>query len=105
MPTLLRAVLIIGLLLLAGVVLVQLLELAINFFGRGFRTMTASIHLPWNPSEKLARAWVYLAMPVCFGGMLLVNMELLLREIGVAVGKAEDFPAPAKPAVMTAQEY
>ncbi len=104
LPAVLRSALIIALLLIAGVVLAKLLELAINFFDRGFRTYTASIRLPWDPTEKLKRAWVYLAMPVCFGGMLLINIELLLREIGIRLGREEDFPAPVKPAALVAQE-
>ena len=104
LPSVLRTILIISLLLIAGVVLIKLLELAINFFGRGFRTYTASIRLPWDQTEKLKRAWIYLAMPVCFGGMLLVNIELLLREIGSRLGREEDFPAPAEPKALAAQD-
>ncbi len=73
-----------ALLILAGVVLVELFVLAIEFFQRGFRTRAASFHL--------SRAWIYLAMPVCFGSMLLVNIELVLREIGQLFGRPEDFP-------------
>ena len=104
LPPILRTILIISLLLIAGVVLVKLLDLAIDFFGRGFRTYTASIRLPWDQTEKLKRAWVYLAMPVCFGGMLLVNIELLLREIGSRWGREEDFPIPAKPSALMTQD-
>ena len=104
LPSVLRTILIISLLLIAGVVLIKLLELAINFFGRGFRTYTASIRLPWDQTEKLKRAWIYLAMPVCFGGMLLVNIELLLREIGSRLGREEDFPAPVEPKALAAQD-
>lgn len=104
LPSILRSALVITLLLIAGVVLVKLFELALNFFDRGFRTYTASIRLPWDPTEKLKRAWVYLAMPVCFGGMLLVNIELLMREIGSRWGKAENFPVPVQPKALMAQE-
>ncbi|MEZ5538132.1 MAG: TRAP transporter small permease [Thiolinea sp.] len=104
LPPILKSVLSITLLVLAGVVLIKLLELAIQFFGRGFRTSTASIYLPWDPAEKLKRAWVYLAMPVCFGGMLLVNLELLLREAGVAFGDPDAFPAPVKPVALSGAE-
>ena len=103
LPGVLRSALIITLLLIAGVVLVKLFDLALNFFERGFRTYTASIRLPWDQTEKLKRAWVYLAMPVCFGGMLLINIELLIREIGSRLGNEEDFPVPAKPAAMLTQ--
>lgn len=104
LPPLLRSLLTIILLLIAGVVLIKLFELALNFFERGFRTYTASIRLPWDPTEKLKRAWVYLAMPVCFGGMLLVNIELLLREIGRTWGDPAAFPAPDAPFVVTEAE-
>ncbi len=61
------------LLVLAGLVLYKLFFLGLEFFERGFRTRAASF--------KLARAWIYLAMPVCFGTMLLVNIELILKNL------------------------
>ena len=103
LPNILRSVLVITLLVIAGVMLAKMVDLGINFFERGFRTSTASIRLPWDQTEKLKRAWVYLAMPVCFAGMLLVNIELLLREIGIRFGKDEDFPAPGKPSALLEQ--
>ncbi len=86
LPPRIRAVLKFFLLLISALVLIQLFSLGLEFFQRGFRTRAASFDLP--------RAWIYLAMPVCFGSMLLVNAELLLREIGRLFGSAEDFPAP-----------
>lgn len=77
------------LLIIAGLVLAQLFSLAIEFFQRGFRTRAASFHL--------SRAWIYLAMPVCFGTMLMVNIELVLRLIGQLLGREEDFPDPLPP--------
>jgi TRAP-type C4-dicarboxylate transport system permease small subunit len=74
------------LLIIAGLLLYELFTLAIEFFQRGFRTRAASF--------KLSRAWIYLAMPVCFGTMLLVNIELVLRQVGQTFGRAEDFPDP-----------
>lgn len=62
------------LLVCALLVLIKLFTLGIDYFERGFRTRAASFNLP--------RAWIYLAMPVCFGSMLLVNLELLLCEAG-----------------------
>ena len=61
------------LLLIAGVVLYKLFFLGLEFFDRGFRTRAASFKLP--------RAWIYLAMPVCFGTMLLVNIEMVLKNL------------------------
>jgi len=61
------------LLTVACIVLYQLFVLGIEFFQRGFRTRAASF--------QLSRAWIYLAMPVCFGTMFLVNIEMLLSEI------------------------
>lgn len=65
------------LLLIATLVLYQLFTMGIEFFQRGFRTRAASFHL--------SRAWIYLAMPVCFGTMLLVNIELLLSSLKTLV--------------------
>jgi len=61
------------LLVVAGLVLYKLFFLGLEFFERGFRTRAASF--------KLSRAWIYLAMPVCFGTMFLVNLELILKNI------------------------
>ncbi|WP_198158402.1 TRAP transporter small permease [Enterovibrio coralii] len=71
-PTIGKAIKIL-LLLLAFAVLVQLFVIALEFFDRGFRTRAASF--------PLKRAWIYLAMPVCFGTMLLANIELFLKAI------------------------
>lgn len=61
------------LLAMAAVVLWYLFVMGLEFFQRGFRTRAASFHLP--------RAWIYLAMPVCFGTMLLANIELILKNL------------------------
>jgi TRAP-type C4-dicarboxylate transport system permease small subunit len=71
------------LLLMAGVALVKLTSMGIDFFERGFRSRAAAIHI--------SRAWIYLAMPVCFFTMLLVNIELCLREIGCLLGHKKEF--------------
>lgn len=76
------------LLLCAAVVLFKLVTLGIDFFERGFRSRAASIHI--------SRAWIYLAMPVCFFIMLLANIELCLREIGCLLGDKERFELRAK---------
>jgi TRAP-type C4-dicarboxylate transport system permease small subunit len=67
----------------AGIVLYKLVTLGIDFFERGFRSRAATIHI--------SRAWIYLAMPVCFFTMLLANIELCLREIGCLFGDKKDF--------------
>ena len=72
LPKRLSTLLKLSLLLIATLVLYQLFTLGLEFFQRGFRTRAASFHL--------SRAWIYLAMPVCFGTMLLVNIELVLSE-------------------------
>ena len=89
LPRTLRAALHIVLLIAALVLLVQLFVLAIEFFQRGFRTRAASF--------QLSRAWIYLAMPVCFGSLVLVNLELLLREVLRALGNPDDYPTPVNP--------
>ena len=91
LPRMLSRALELMLLVLALVLMVQLFVLALEFFERGFRTRAASF--------KLSRAWIYLAMPVCFGTMILVNLELLLRAIGRTFGDPENFPAPPNPLV------
>ncbi|USH05197.1 TRAP transporter small permease [Grimontia kaedaensis] len=61
------------LLVIAFAVLIQLFVIALEFFDRGFRTRAASF--------PLKRAWIYLAMPVCFGTMLLANLEMFLKAL------------------------
>ena len=76
-PKRLSTILKLSLLLIATLVLYQLFTLGLEFFQRGFRTRAASFHL--------SRAWIYLAMPVCFGTMLLVNIELVLSEFRLII--------------------
>ena len=108
LPGLLRKLLTLALLIAALLVLLKLCELSFEFFQRGFRTKLASIWYPvlgtgedgsfgiqkW---QKVTRAWVYLSMPVLFVSLTLVNIELLLREIGRSFGNEEDFPVPESP--------
>ncbi len=78
LPKSVAAALKIILLVVAMLVLYQLFVLGLEFFQRGFRTRAATFHL--------SRAWIYLAMPVCFGSMLLVNLELTLKEVRALCG-------------------
>lgn len=71
-------------------VLIQLFLMGLEYFERGFRTRAASFNLP--------RAWIYLAMPVCFGSMLLVNIELLLTELGRLLFRDFDDHLPGRTA-------
>ncbi|MFT4675449.1 MAG: TRAP-type C4-dicarboxylate transport system permease small subunit [Reinekea sp.] len=73
MPPAMARLLKLLLLVIAALVLFRLFTLGLEFFERGFRTRAASFKLP--------RAWIYLAMPVCFGTMLLVNIELILKNL------------------------
>ena len=89
LPTLLRNILSLAILLLITAVLIQLFVLSFDFVDRGWRTRAASFQLP--------RAYIYMAMPVCFGGMLLVSLEMLMREIGHVFGMGDKFPPPSQP--------
>ncbi|HSG03238.1 MAG TPA: TRAP transporter small permease subunit [Marinobacterium sp.] len=57
----------------AVAILVVLSDISIDFFQRGFRTRAASFNLP--------RAWVYLAMAVCYFTMLFVTVEMALKHL------------------------
>lgn len=83
LPQRLASILKLLLYFMAGIVLFKLFTLGIDFFERGFRTRAASIHI--------SRAWIYLAMPVCFFTMLLTNIELCLRELGCLLGNRDTF--------------
>lgn len=114
LPTVLRRALTLALLLLAAAVLVKLFELALAFHDRGHRAATSALWAPrfgagpdgWGflGWVKVSSAWVYLAMPVCFGAMLAVNIELLAREIGRALAGEEAFPAPPAPLLVREAE-
>lgn len=78
-PELATRILKVFLFVCALLVLYQLFTMGLEFFQRGFRSRAASFNMP--------RAWIYLAMPVCFGSMLLVSIELLMKEIGLLVFK------------------
>lgn len=95
LPKTLRDLLAIGLFLLAGVVLYVLLGQAINHFNSGFMFKSSSLKVPL--------AWIYLAMTVCFGLLMSVNLELLLRSIGRLVGNPDDFPIPREPGLVGAE--
>ncbi|MCO4785212.1 TRAP transporter small permease [Marinomonas atlantica] len=88
LPTKVSSILKLVLLLVAGAVLVKLSFMGVEFFERGFRSRAASIHI--------SRAWIYLAMPVCFITMLLANIELCLRELGSLLGHTQEFEIPTE---------
>ena len=71
LPSLLSRLLRLVLALVAVAILVMLSDLSIDFFQRGFRTRAASFDLP--------RAWIYLAMGVCYFTMLFVAVEIALK--------------------------
>lgn len=58
---------------IAVAILVVLSDISIDFFQRGFRTRAASFNLP--------RAWIYLAMAVCYFTMLFVTVEMALKHL------------------------
>ena len=110
LPELLRRMLTLALLLIAAVALAKLFELALAFSGRGWRAATSSLWAPgWLLGSPLAwakvpAAWVYLAMPVCFGALLAVNVELVAREIGRWLKGDAAFPEPPRPMLVREAE-
>ena len=96
LPKRARGILTIILLLIATAVLGFLIVRAIDHFNSGF-LFTAS-------GLKIKLAWIYLAMTVCFGLMLSVNIEILLREFGRTFGNENDFPLPETPHFMMPAE-
>jgi TRAP-type C4-dicarboxylate transport system permease small subunit len=114
LPAIPRRIFMIALLVAALLVLLILVDQSLAFFERGFRTTLASIWYPvfgtgedggWGivKYEKFSRAWVYLAMPVLFIAMTVVNVEMLLREVGRLLGREEDFPEPPRPMIVEAE--
>lgn len=88
-PRGLRNLLAIVIYLLAAAILIVLLREAANHFSSGFIFRSSTLKIPL--------AWMYLAMSVCFGLLMSVNLELLLRSLGQLIGKPEDFPLPKLP--------
>jgi len=95
LPERARQVLTLLMLLIVAAILFVLLQQSIKHFNGGFLFRSSSLKIPL--------AWIYLAMSVCFGLMMSVNTELLLRVVGQILGKAEDFPDPVPPRVITAE--
>lgn len=82
LPSLLSRLLRFVLTCVAVAILVVLSDISIDFFQRGFRTRAASFDLP--------RAWIYLAMAVCYFTMLFVTIEMALRHFkALIVGESE----------------
>lgn len=73
LPSFLSRLLHLVLTCVAVAILVILSDISIDFFQRGFRTRAASFNLP--------RAWIYLAMAVCYFTMLFVAIELALKHL------------------------
>ncbi|WP_349360783.1 TRAP transporter small permease subunit [Stappia sp.] len=95
LPARLSSLLNLILLLLAAAVLWILLNQAMAHFRSGFLFTATGL--------KIKLAWIYLAMSVCFGLMLSVNLELSLREVGRLIGRPEDFPQPVTDAALSSE--
>lgn len=79
LPRVVAALLKLVLYIAALIILYYLFTMGLEFFQRGFRSRAASF--------DMQLAWVYLSMPVCFGTMILVNIELLLKEAGALLSR------------------
>jgi len=96
LPPLLRRILTLAIFALATIILIVLLQQSIKHFNSGFIFRSSSLGIPL--------AWIYLAMSVCFGLMMSINVELILRTVGRVFGNADDFPKPVVPKFFTAVE-
>lgn len=97
---------------LATAVLWFLLKNAWNHFNSGFLfnasglnrlLQDSGINQTFGTNLQFKLAWIYLAMSVCFSLMLLVNIELVLREIGRIFFDEKAFPDPRPHSVMSAE--
>ena len=94
LPPVVRRALHMAIFLLSSVILFILLQQARKHFGAGFIFRSSSLmHMPL--------AYVYLAMSVCLGLMLSVNIEMILRTLGRTFGNVDDFPKPPTPKFIT----
>ncbi len=92
LPTVLRRMLELALLVMSAVVLGFLLWHATKHFNSGFIFKSSALKIPL--------AWIYLAMPVCWTLMLSVTAELVVGFFGRLVGEEEDFPRATPPAIL-----
>ena len=93
MPSPARRALVLAIFILASVILFVLLQHSTKHFNSGFIFRSSSLKIPL--------AYIYLAMTVCFGLMMSVNIEMILRTLGRTFGKEEDFPKPETPSFMS----
>ncbi|MEL6747305.1 MAG: TRAP transporter small permease [Pseudomonadota bacterium] len=95
LPPRLREILVLLLTSVATLVLVVLVSHAIDHFNAGTIFKSAALKIPLK--------WVYLSLGVCFGLMLLVNIELWLRSLGRLLGIEAGFEPPQMPADIQAE--
>lgn len=79
LPRVMSNLLRLSIMLVSVAILVILSDISIDFFQRGFRTRAASFDLP--------RAWIYLAMSVCYFTMLFVAIEMVLKHLKVLLNR------------------
>lgn len=79
LPQVISNLLRISIMLVSIAILFILSDISIDFFQRGFRTRAASFDLP--------RAWIYLAMSVCYFTMLFVSIEIVLKHLNALLNQ------------------
>lgn len=89
LPHVLGRLLNILLTVMATCVLAFLLFYAIKHFNSGFIFKSSTLKIPL--------AYVYLSMSLCFGVMLSVNAEMILRQVAQLIGGNDRFPNPKMP--------
>lgn len=92
-PAVPRRILTLVIFIFSTVILFVLLQQSIKHFQSGFIFKSSSLHMPL--------AWIYVAMTVCFGLMMSVNVELILRNLGRIFGNPDNFPKPAAPSFIS----
>ncbi|MDX1738136.1 MAG: TRAP transporter small permease [Alphaproteobacteria bacterium] len=75
--------------LMAAIILLYLLYHAQRHFNSGFIFKSSTLKIPL--------AYIYVSMTVCFGLMLSVNLEMLIRLVCQVLGGQEKFAAPQMP--------
>ena len=85
-----RDILVLLLTSVATLVLIVLVSHAIDHYQAGRIFKSAALKIPLK--------YVYLSLGVCFGLMLLVNIELWLRSLGRLLGAKAGFEPPSMPA-------
>lgn len=88
-------------------VLVLAIQLGLNHVSNGWRYASSSLYVPldWVGGEsiKVKLAYMYMSLPIGFGVMAIVNVELILKSIHMLIDPDADYATAPDQAAITAE--